>query len=314
MNGDELDFVEWLRGRQRAHRAVRLGIGDDMAILTTPPVSGPDGKVIGQPLCLASDMLLDGVHFDAKRQDPALIGRKAIACNLSDCAAMAVRPLAATLSIALSPNAGLSFAQEVLQGAFGIAEEYDLAIVGGDTTRWPHPMVIDVAIAATPYPGIEPVGRGGAGVGDVLFVTGPLGGSLFARHLTFTPRVKESRVLAQALGGRLHAMIDLSDGLSLDLWRLCEASKVGAILDEHQMASVVSDDAKAAAGADGRSPLEHALTDGEDYELLVAVSPEVTGPPEGLSLYPVGRVTESGLAMRRTNGRTEPLKPKGYVH
>lgn len=277
-------------------------------------VDGGGGRVL-----VASDMLLDGVHFDSTRHDLAMIGRKAIACNLSDCAAMAVRPLAAVVSVALPGAWTLAKAKELFEGMFAVADEFGLAIVGGDTTSWRHPLAIDVAITAVPYDGIEPVRRSGARVGDTLCVTGKLGGSLMGRHLTFTPRVTEARTLAGALGNRLHAMMDISDGLSLDLWRMCDASGVGAVLSERLLLEVVSDAAKRMSEADGRPALEHALSDGEDFELLLAVDPNAGEPAEwsarlGVPIGPVGRITETGYGIELCDGRVETLQPKGYVH
>ena len=183
--------------------------------------------------------------------------------------------------------------------------------MGGDTTAWSKPLAIDVAVVAVPYDGIEPVTRSGARVGDGLYVTDQLGGSLLGRHLSFTPRVHEARALAGMLGQRLHAMIDISDGLALDMWRMCKSSGTGAVLDEGQLEQVVSDDARSAA-ADGRTPLDHALSDGEDFELLIAVDGDATQSP--VPLYSIGQVTEAGLAIRRADGRVDPLEPEGYVH
>jgi thiamine-monophosphate kinase len=305
MANGELEFVEWLRRRSTLadlHPSVTLGVGDDMAILNLP-----SGEVL-----TSCDMLLDGVHFDTKRHDLALIGRKAIACSLSDCAAMAVCPAAVTVSVALPIECPAADAHRLYEGMLAIAAEFEVPIVGGDTTSWDRPLAIDVAITARPYEGIGPVRRSGAKPGDRLYVTGPLGGSLLGRHLTFTPRIQEARTLAQALGDRLHAMIDVSDGLSLDLWRVCEASAVGAVLDERELQMVVSEDAKQAAAADGRAPLDHALSDGEDFELLVVASGEIADPK--VPLHPVGDVVEQGMALRRLDGRIERLEPKGYVH
>jgi thiamine-monophosphate kinase len=310
---DELEFVAWLRERQRAHPAVSLGIGDDMAVVHAKAVMRP-GRIL-----ISSDMLLDGVHFDTKLHSLAGIGRKAVACGLSDCAAMAVKPVAATVSVAFPKDpyapATLAGAKELFEGMFTIAAEYDLALAGGDTTRWEHPLVIDVAITASPYEGVEPVTRVGAKPGDTLYVTGQLGGSLLGRHLAFTPRVHEARELAQRLGDRLHAMMDISDGLSLDLWRMCQASNVGATLDERQLEAVISDDARRAAaadGPDGPGPLERALGDGEDFELLLAAVGDVSDVP--VTVYPVGEVTSADLRLRHGNGRIDPLEPKGFVH
>lgn len=302
MKGKELELVEWLGRQSATGSCAKLGIGDDMAILETP-----SGVVL-----TSSDMLLDGVHFDTSREDFALIGRKAVACNFSDCAAMAVRPLAITASVAWCAEFRLDDAKRVLEGMREIAAEYDTDFAGGDTAIWDKPMAIDVAIIAVPYGGIAPVRRGGARVGDILYVTGPLGGSKLGRHLTFTPRVREAKLLAGALGRRLHAMIDLSDGLSLDVSRVCEASGAGAVLDEEKLRAIISEDARAMAEGDGRSPMDHALSDGEDFELLFAAEGEVE--VAGVDVFPVGEIADKGLWVRRVDGRLEPLEPRGYVH
>jgi len=302
MIGEELEFIEWLTKRKLPAPGVEVGIGDDMAVLATSA-----GRVL-----VSSDMLLDGVHFDTTSDDPALIGRKAIACSLSDCAAMAVRPVAVTVSVAWPGGLDQADARLIFEGMASIAADHDVAIAGGDTTSWNEPMVIDVAITAMPYDGIEPVFRSGAKAGDTLYVTGRLGGSRLARHLAFTPRVREARLAAEGLGSRLHAMIDLSDGLSLDLSRVCKASGVGAVVDEELIAAVVSDDARRLAAMDGRPPEDHALCDGEDFELLLAVDGEAD--VLGAELLPLGVITGQGLHIARGDGRLELLEPRGYVH
>lgn len=159
--------------------------------------------------------------------------------------------------------------------------------------------------------------RSGARPGDALFVTGTLGGSLLGRHLCFTPRVREARRLAQTI--RLHAMIDLSDGLSTDLAHLCEESGVAAEVEAR--AVPISRDARQLARKDGRPALEHALNDGEDFELLFAVGPEdgerlvAKNPLGGIRLTRIGRVTENReTTLVRTDGRREPLEPRGWEH
>lgn len=299
---NELTHIEWLTRRQRPHSAVETGIGDDMAVLSLS-----DRRVL-----VSSDMLLDGVHFDVNRHSMKHIGRKAIACNLSDCAAMAVRPIAVTVSIALPISDTEEGVQELFEGIFGMATEFDVAVAGGDTTRWSHPMAIDISIIAEPFPNVDPILRSGAREGDQIFVTGKLGGSLLEKHLSFRPRVLEARILAEQLGHRLHAMIDISDGLSLDLWRVCQASGTGAILEEALLESAVSEDAVRASARDGRSPLDHALEDGEDFELLLAV--EGQAPDIDVPLHRIGSIAAEGLRMLRRAGQIEPLTPKGYVH
>jgi thiamine-monophosphate kinase len=298
----ELDFVQWLSRRAKARSGLIVGIGDDMAVI----------DVGGRRVLMASDMMLDGVHFDSTKQDLRLIGRKALACNLSDCAAMAVRPVAATVSLAMPTALGLAQAQGIIEGVEQLAAEFDVALAGGDTTTWDQPLVIDVAIIAEPWQGIDPILRSGAKVGDGLYVTGPLGGSLLGRHLAFVPRVREARCIAEGLGPRLHAMMDISDGLSLDAHRLATASGVGVRLDEAAVTAVISDDARSMAGIDGRSPLEHALADGEDFELLLAIAGEATVP--GVALRRVGEITASGLEMMGIDGVARPLTPQGYIH
>lgn len=129
-------------------------------------------------------------------------------------------------------------------------------------------------------------------------------------------------MLAEHLGTRLHAMIDISDGLSLDLWRICQAAGVGATLSQTELESVISEDAKQAAGMDSRSPLEHALSDGEDFELLLAVEgecpdvplPSSPGATGALPVQRIGEVTDGELLLKDVEGRCNTLDPKGYVH
>ncbi len=302
MSAFEQTFVDWLRGRRRAEPSVPLGIGDDMAAV----------RCAAPVVLVSSDLLLDGVHFDTNRDPFPAIGRKAIACSLSDCAAMAVRPIAVTVSLAWSDRHSIQNAQAMWRGMESIAESFDVSIVGGDTTRWASPLAIDVSILAGPFPGLKPIQRNGARVGDRLYVTGPLGGSMRGKHLNFTPRVAEAQCLSTALGSRLHALMDISDGLSLDLWRMCRDSGVGAELDESMMCAVVSKDACALACMDGRTPLDHALSDGEDFELLLAIEDPVdAGDP---ILWEIGRITPEGFTMRRPDGTVHALEPKGFLH
>lgn len=302
MQHDELEIVRRLQSRPRRAPCATLGIGDDMAIL-------PPGVA---SILLAADMLLDGVHFDSGLHSPEQIGRKAAACNLSDCAAMAVRPVAVTASLALPRTMDTADASCLLDAIAATAESFGAELVGGDTNRWSGPLALDVAILATPFEGIAPVTRSRARVGDRVFVSGLLGGSLRGRHMTFTPRVEEARALAAASGEALHAMIDITDGLSLDLWRVCEASRVGAILDEELLHAAASTDACAASAEDGRSVLDHVLSDGEDFELLFCLARDVAAFP--IPCFPVGEIVDAGLSLRRRDGTLTPLEPRGYVH
>src|SRR3990172_2001080 len=134
---------------------------------------------------------------------------------------MAVHPIAAVASVILPHIMDLATAKELFEGVFRGAAEFEVPVVGGDTARWDHPLAIDVTVLAEPFSGVEPITRSGARVGDHIYVTGVLGGSLLGRHMNFIPRITEAKLLAEQLGANLHAMIDISDGLLLDLWRVC---------------------------------------------------------------------------------------------
>jgi len=201
-------------------------------------------------------------------------------------------------------------------GMADAADKYACPVVGGDITSWKQPLTIGTAIVARPA-GIIPVRRSGAKPGDLLFVTGELGGSALGRHLTFTPRVAEARQLAALV--TIHAMIDLSDGLSTDLGHLVRESNVAA--DVNADAVPISADAAKLAQTDGRSPLDHALNDGEDFELLMAVEPVDAqdllkqNPLKGLRLTCIGRFTEGGgVTLVEPGGERRPLAPAGYEH
>jgi thiamine-monophosphate kinase len=227
---------------------------------------------------------------------------------------MAVRPVAAAVSVALPPGWQLADSQQLYGGMREMADAFDCSIVGGDTTGWAQRLAIDAALIGEPFPGVTPVRRDGAKVGDALLVTGKLGGSLLGRHLKFTPRVREARTLAEAWGDALHAMMDISDGLSLDLHRMCRASNVGAILEQNLLSEIVHLDAVAASERDERSPLEHALSDGEDFELLLAVDPKAAASTLPTTVYRVGVVTDAGLKLRQADGTKRALTPEGYEH
>lgn len=225
---------------------VLRGIGDDCAVLAGPP---------GKYLLFASDMLVEGVHFKRSASATA-VGWKALAVNVSDVAAMGGIPRYAVVSLGLPRETPVRCVDGLYRGLSLCAKKYGVNLVGGDTNRAER-LVIAVAILGEVEKG-RVVYRSGARVGDQLLVTGRLGGSVRGgRHLTFLPRVKEARALGAEV--RLHAMIDLSDGLMPDLTRLCEASRVSAEID----ASLIP-------RRKGAS-LKAALTEGEDFELLISV-------------------------------------------
>jgi thiamine-monophosphate kinase len=257
----EFDFISWIRAQQRPADLVRLGIGDDLAVLNW---KRDDLLLVGV------DQVLDGVHFDSAVHSPRAIGRKAMNRNLSDCAAMGCLPAAAVVTVALPTGVGDEFAKELFLGIKEAGEAHDAIIVGGDTGSWPGKLVVTVTILGKSED-VAPIPRTAAKPGDGIYVTGKLGGSILGRHMTFEPRVQLGRKLAE--NETPTAMIDLSDGLSRDLAHLCRESHVGAELDGNQIP--IHPDAIQLATNEGFSGPElyfrarwHAIHDGEDYELL----------------------------------------------
>ncbi len=308
----ELEFLRWLGERLPADVRAPLGLRDDAAIL----------ELSGQRVVTTVDMLTEGVDFLLSQDDPERIGRKALAVNLSDLAAMAARPLAALVALTLPREGALSLAKRLYEGLAPLAEEFGVALAGGDTNTWDGPLAISVTLFGE-VTERGPLLRSGARPGDVLLVTGQLGGSRLGHQFDFTPRVREALWLAEH--AELHAGIDLSDGLSLDLWRVCQASGVGAMVDTSRIP--VADDAArwAAQLADGSTALEHALADGEDFELLLAMPREaaaelVKEQPLACGLSIIGECVagegagKSRLWRREADGSRSPLVPRGYEH
>ncbi|MEX0938251.1 MAG: thiamine-phosphate kinase [Pirellulales bacterium] len=303
----ESELIRHLRERIAADPRAPLGLGDDAAVLH-----------LAAPGCVVtSDLLTDGVDFQLHEVDLRRVGHKSLAVNLSDLAAMASRPIAAIVSLVLPRSDGLQIAKQLYDGMLPLAERFDVAIAGGDTNSWDGRLVISVtAIGELPPRG--PLTRKGAQAGDAILVTGAFGGSILARHIDVEPRVREAMLLHERY--QLHAGIDVSDGLALDLSRLCTESGCGAVVELD--AVPVHEDARrlAAQKADGRTALDHALGDGEDFELVLAVPLEdaermLADQPLGIPLTCIGRfVSEPGLWQRDAAGDRRPLEPTGYEH
>ncbi|HEX8323572.1 MAG TPA: thiamine-phosphate kinase [Tepidisphaeraceae bacterium] len=289
----EFELIDWIRAQQRATERVPLSAGDDLATLQ---FSAADGLIL-----VGVDQVLDGVHFDALAHAPERIGRKAMNRNLSDCAAMACLPAAAVVSFALPHGTSVDWTKRLYDGIRQAGEAFDCPIVGGDTGVWDGKLAVTVAILGRAA-GVTPVRRNGAKPGDAVYVTGPLGGSILGRHLDFVPRVREARELVGH--HRINAMIDLSDGLSRDAAHLARESAVGIVLD----AAAVPIHADVARMTDGRPPLDHALHDGEDYELCF------TGEPGIQAAIRVGMVEAGqGLWIEDERGR-RPLESGAFEH
>ena len=299
----EFAYIDWIRSRTASNPAVPLGIGDDAACLRLNPPSE----------CLVTvDMLMEGVDFRLPEADPQLVGRKALAVSLSDIAAMAGRPLAAFVSIALPKNGGRRLAEGVHAGIETLAGEFNVAIAGGDTNSWDGPLVLSVTLFGQPT-GSGPVRRSGAEAGDWIMVTGDFGGSISGKHFSFQPRVAEALVLHRAV--RLHAMIDVSDGLAADLYHILDESRKGAVV---RAADVPVSEAARLLG--DKPPLEQALGDGEDFELLFTVSEAdgrrlLANPPFETRLTQIGAITaERDCLVVMPDGTSPPLERLGWVH
>lgn len=317
----ELSLVDGIRKGfgGRKSRGVIAGIGDDAAVLSPPA---------GRKLLLSTDMMLEGVHFDLGFVTPAQLGFKLVSVNVSDISAMGGRARAVLLGIALPGQTGRKVIDGIMEGVRKGIDHYGIALVGGDVSSSVHGICLSATIVGYAE---KPVMRSGAKAGDLIYVTGPLGdascglellklrgrtvdferpprgpipwdlaGPLMQRHLM--PLARKAPV------GRINSMIDLSDGLSIDLYRLCTESGVGAVIEKDLLP--ISPALRSAAELLGKDPYVFALDGGEDYELLFT-APEGKAPRGAVS---IGAITESGLFMADAQGRLTALYPKGYRH
>lgn len=259
-------------------QGVLVGIGDDCAVLGKK--SDPVWTL------LKTDAVVEEIHF-LKETEPKRIGWKAMARAISDIAAMGGIPRHALVTIAVSPDTTLERVKGIYAGIRRCCKIFGVSLVGGETSRSPGPLFLNVSLVGE----VEKnrcVLRSGGRAGDLLYVTGLLGGSIAGKHLDFKPRLQEARWLVEHF--KVHAMMDLSDGLGSDLPRLAKASQVGFKLGEIPCSP-------------GCSP-QQALAHGEDYELLFAVSARDAGRLESdwrrrfpkLPLSCIGTLTKKGVS------------------
>jgi len=307
----ETDFLAWLLPRLPADPRLEVPAGDDAAVLRPPAL---------RRTVVTTDMLMEGTDFILGPDcAPEAVGHKALAVNVSDLAAMAARPEAAVVAVALPRRGGDAIARGLHAGIAALAARLDMALAGGDTNAWDGPLVVSVTAIGSVPPGAA-WRREGARPGDLIAVTGACGGSLLGRHLAVEPRCREAAWIAARFG--VHAAIDVSDGLSLDLARMMAASGTAALLDLDRVP--IHDDAvrMSRSTGDGRTPLDHALADGEDFELLLALAPEdaralaaEAAAALGTPVTIIGEVVAGqGLFSRDVDGGRTPLVPRGFVH
>lgn len=303
----ETAFLQWLLPQLKSHPRMAIGPGDDAAVLRWQT---------GRGVVVTCDTLTDGVDFELEKCDPRLVGRKALAVNLSDLAAMAARPVAAFVSIVAPREGGLELTKRIYEGLLPLAEEFDLAIAGGDTNTWDGRFVIGITAIGKEHPRGS-LTRSGAKPGDVILVTGEFGGSILGRHFSCVPRVREAVYLRDNF--ELHAATDVSDGLSLDLWHIAQSSGCGAVIETARV-PVAEAARQLSLRGSGKSPLEHALSDGEDFELILAVPPQeadriCSDPSLLVPVTRIGRFVESpGLWLADADDRQQPLEPRGWQH
>src|SRR5438309_3236555 len=231
-----------------SERSVFAGAGDDCAL-----VENRRGRKF---LVLKTDCVVEGVHF-LPNSNALDVGWKAMMRPLSDFAATSAVPQFALITFIAPERMKIEWAERLYRGLSRAAKRFEVSIVGGETSSTPGPVAISVSVVGL----VERdrcVSRRGGKVGDDLFVTGRLGGAVKQKHLEFVPRIVESRWLTKNFS--IHAMMDLSDGLGADLPRLAKASRVGFTVEMEKL--------PVARGA----TIDDAISEGEDYELLFAVS------------------------------------------
>jgi thiamine-monophosphate kinase len=321
----EREWVRWLQTAAQprrdagGRRAVRLGIGDDAAILRF---------AAGEDAVVTTDLFLEGVHFLRARERAADCGYRCASRALSDLAAMGARPAALFVSLALPPASG-AWGRQFFRGLLAAARQAGAELAGGDLAASPRGVLADiVGLGAAPRG--RALTRAGARPGDRLFVSGRLGLAAAGRAWVQggarrgakremppaaaiarfrRPRARWELGMALAAQRLATAAMDISDGLSLDLARLCAASGVGAVVDAARLPHLP-----------GPQGLRHALAGGEDYELLFTVPARNTARlrrlhPAGVALTEIGEITaQPGLWLRPASGPPRPLAARGWDH
>jgi len=309
---------------------VLCGIGDDCAVFSL------DGDLAQ---LVTVDLMVEDIHFKRNASAPETLGAKLLAVNLSDVAAMGGEPRDAVVSVAIPADLDVEYMEGIYRGLHACARRFEVNVAGGDTTRSPAPLVLNLTLTGR-MPENRVCYRSGARSGDLVYVSGALGDSaagleivlgreailscedrdvLLRRHHCPEPRVALGQALAAS--GAVTAMIDLSDGTASDLGHICRRSNVSAVIEEK--AVPISPACRAFCAALGMSPLRLALSGGEDYELLFTVNPEKADRVEALSamgdlppLCRIGRIEAGQPAISVTDpaGNRRPPDTAGFDH
>ncbi|HVK57517.1 MAG TPA: thiamine-phosphate kinase [Candidatus Kapabacteria bacterium] len=307
---NEFDLIARIAPSLATNDQLVRGVGDDCAVL--------DLGLKHDLLLFKTDAVVENVHFTS--ETPAVkVGRKALARPLSDIAAAAGKPVSCLVTLGLPKDFDPAYVLSFYSGLNELARQYNVSVAGGETTRTTGPMFASIALLGT-VPRSRVITRSGAQLGDAIFVSGELGGSLAGRHLDFEPRLAEAQFLAENF--TIHSMMDLSDGLAGDLRHILNASKVGAELFSDSIPITRAAKLKARNESSAKPPLLAALTDGEDYELVftlasksaVAVLDAWNKQFPKTKLSCIGKITsQPGLRLRDKLGIRE-LPAHGYTH
>jgi thiamine-monophosphate kinase len=307
---NEFELIGKLTENLPTNAGVLVGTGDDCAVLD---LGAPDKSAL-----FKTDAIVEGIHFD-RDADAKKVGRKALARCLSDVAAMGGKPLHAVVTLGLPEDFDPGYLLNLYAGLNELAAVHEVALVGGETTNNGARLLINVALIGE-IPRGGAVLRSGARIGDAIFVSGELGGSLAGRHFEFEPRLSEAQWLAG--GGKVNAMIDLSDGLAGDLRHLTEASGHGAEILESAIPISRAAKQRYQGNETTKPPLLAALTDGEDFELLFTVSKGdavavLDGWKKNFPDTPIsciGKIVEGSELRIRSEHGVRNLNESGFVH
>lgn len=312
----EFGFIDFIRSHFPDHDGT-IGIGDDCAVMPTG-----EGELL-----FSTDLLMEGVHFLRNESSPEDVGWKAAAVNLSDIAAMGGTPVATFLSIALPKDAQGEWADRFIEGYTDISRQYDVPLLGGDTTSSLRDIAVNVGILGR-CPSGRRLMRNGAKVGETIYVTGPLGDSagglqailkgiertedvtrLICRHKRPIPRIEAGRLLMES--GKAGAMMDISDGIGSDLRHIMKASGVGAVIDLERLP--LSPELVSVCKEQGWDIYEMATSGGEDFELMFTAPAGLENELD-IAVYPIGKIVPGNeLSWRFSN---EPMDRDfdGYKH
>lgn len=288
-------MIDLIRGMMKSPPESIKGIGDDCAVLPF------DRQKF---LLLTCDMLIEDVDFTRKDR-PYLVGRKSLGCCLSDIAACGGFPRYAQISLGLPPEISVSRVRALYRGIISHAKEFKVEIVGGDISR-SDKLIIDAGLIGMVERG-NLVLRQGAKSGDTIFVSGKLGGSIYRKHLRFTPRIKEARYLVKHY--KINSMIDISDGLIQDLGHILKQSNQGAVLFKELIPLSVQ-----------ARRFNEALYMGEDFELLFTLVPSearrLIRSRQNRRFYPIGEIVDKtqGLVLLDQQARKIKLESGGFEH